>query len=88
MATATSYQFSYREIAEMLVRKVGVTEGIWGLEVRFGFQVTNIGPSDENLLPAVIVPVVEIGLQKFDRLTNLSVDAAELAKADQKLKNR
>jgi hypothetical protein len=30
------------------------------------------------LLPAAIVPILEIGLQKFDKETNLSVNAAEV----------
>jgi hypothetical protein len=82
MADATQYVFSYRELVEILIRQQGLKEGIWGISVRFGLQATNIGPSDDQLLPAAIVALLEVGLQKVDKLTNLSVDAADLARQD------
>jgi hypothetical protein len=69
--------FTYKEVVESLVRKHEIHEGIWGLYVRFGISAANIGrePTAE-LMPAAIIPVLEIGLQKFDAENNLSVDAA------------
>ena len=80
MAEATQYTFAYKEIAEMLVKHAGVTEGIWGLYARFGLQAANVGAGDDTLTPAAIVGLVELGIQKVEKLTNLSVDAAEVAK--------
>jgi hypothetical protein len=74
------YSFSYKEIVEMLVRRAGVTEGLWGFYVRFGLNAGNVGPDEQNLTPAAIVGLAEVGIQKVDKLTNLSVDAAEVAK--------
>jgi hypothetical protein len=88
MADATQYVFSYREVAEMLVRKQGITEGIWGLYVRFSLAAVNVGPSDESLQPAAIVPLAEIGIQRFEKLNNLSVDAADLARRDAEVQKR
>lgn len=71
------YTFTFQEVAAQLAKEAGVTEGYWGISIKFGLQGVNIGPSDE-LRPAAIVPVMEIGLQQFERPNNLSVDAGEL----------
>lgn len=78
MAEVTQYTFSHREVVEMLVKQQGLHEGIWGLYVRFGLGASNVGESAAQIQPAAIVPVVEIGLQKFDKETNISVDAAKV----------
>jgi hypothetical protein len=69
--------FTYKEVVEALVRKQGIHDGIWGLYIRFGINAANVG-ADPNaeLAPAAIIPVLEIGLQKFDVVNNLSIDAA------------
>jgi hypothetical protein len=81
MAEAKVVTFTYQELAEMMVRKLGLSEGLWGIYVRFGLQATNVGPGPEDLRPAAIVPVLEIGLQRVDEPSSLTVDAAELMKS-------
>ena len=76
MAEAALVTFSYKEVVEALIKKHGVHEGIWGLYLKFGIQATNVAFGSPDLLPAAIVPVLEIGLQKFEELNNLSVDAS------------
>ena len=78
MPEATQIVFKHKELAELLVKAQGIHTGIWGLFIRFGIGASNIGPSDAELQPAAIVPVLEIGLQKFEKETNLSVDAAKV----------
>ncbi|MFZ3342957.1 MAG: hypothetical protein WA213_18895 [Terriglobales bacterium] len=78
MPEATQIVFKHKELAEMLVKAQGIHDGIWGLFVRFGIGAMNVGASDADLQPAAIVPVLEIGLQKFEKETNLSVDAAKV----------
>jgi len=78
MAESSQLVFSYKEIAEALVKKQGLHEGIWGVFVKFGMQATNMGPSDNDLRPAVVIPLMEIGLQRFEKENNLSVDAASV----------
>lgn len=82
MAEATQFMFSFKELAEMLVRKQGIREGHWGVLVKLGIAGANIpsGP-DKNLVPAAIVPLLEFGIQKFEEANNLTVDAAELSKS-------
>ncbi len=71
--------FTHKEIAEMFVKKQNIHEGIWGIYIEFGIAAANInqGPDDTlNFVPAAIVPVLKIGLQKFPNPSNLTVDAA------------
>jgi len=76
MAEASQISFSYKEIAEVLIKKQGIHKGIWGLFIKFGIAASNVGPTDEDLKPAAIIPVLEIGLQKMEKVTSISVDAA------------
>jgi hypothetical protein len=69
--------FTYREVAEALVKQAGIHEGNWALVIRFGLVATNVPTSHEPLYaPAAIIPVQQIGLIRQDELNNLTVDAA------------
>ena len=76
MPEPTQLSFSHKEVATALIKAQGIHEGIWGLYVRFGIAARNIGAGDDDLQPAAIVPIMTIGLQQFDKVHNLSVDAA------------
>ena len=78
MAESTQIVFKHQEVAEALIRYHGLHEGVWGLFIRFGIMAANVGPSDAELMPAAIVPLMEIGLQKFERENNIAVDAAKV----------
>jgi len=80
MPEAKNMVFTFKEIAEALIRKANIHEGLWGVFVRFGIAGANVGsgPKSEDLRPAAIVPIVELGIQKFDEPNNLTVDAAEV----------
>lgn len=81
MPEAAQYKFSFQELAEMMVDRAGVQEGLWGIWINFGIAATNAGENEESLKPTAIVPILEIGLQRFEKPTNLSVDAAVVRKA-------
>jgi hypothetical protein len=70
--------FTYKEMAETLIKAQGIHEGIWGLFFRFGLNAANIGENDAALRPAAIIPVLEIGIQKMDKESNIAVDAAKV----------
>ncbi|NOT58535.1 MAG: hypothetical protein HOP18_28400 [Deltaproteobacteria bacterium] len=54
-------------------------EGTWGIYVEFGIGATNIGDqASGQTLPAAIVPIINLGLQKFAADNPLAVDAAEV----------
>jgi hypothetical protein len=75
MAEAKQIVFTYKEVVECLIKKQGIHEGIWGIFLRFGIQGANVGPTGTDISPAAIVPVVEIGLQRMDEISNIAVDA-------------
>jgi len=68
--------FTYKELAEALVKQQGIHEGLWGVYVKFGINATNIGTTPNDIVPAAIVPILEIGIQRFKEENNLTVDAA------------
>lgn len=78
MPEATQIKYAHREIVQLLIKDQGLHEGIWGLYIRFGLGASNVGESEGALQPAAIIPVMEIGLQKFDKETNISLDAAKV----------
>jgi len=81
MAEPTQIVFSHKEIVEVLLKKQGIHDGIWGIYIKFGLQGANIGSSPEataDVVPAAVVPVLQIGLQKFDAESNIAVDAARV----------
>ncbi len=78
MAEATRYDFTYREIVEALLKQQGLHEGIWGILIEFGLAASNIGPSEDELSPAAILAVKKIGLQRFEKESNIAFDAAKL----------
>ena len=78
MAEIGQLSFTYKEVVEALLKKQGIHEGIWGLWVRFGIRAANVGEAETDIRPSAIIPILEIGLQKFAKETNVSVDAAKV----------
>jgi hypothetical protein len=76
MSEASQYVFSFKELAEMLVKKENIHEGHWGILLRFGIQGANIALGGGDPFPTAIVPVMEIGIQREPKATPLSGDAA------------
>jgi hypothetical protein len=70
--------FNYREVAEALVKSQNLHEGHWGIYIEFGIGAANIAqaPNGGIMLPAAIVPVNKIGIQRFPQPNSLTVDAA------------
>ncbi len=68
--------FSYKEVVEALLKMHNIHEGIWGLFVRFGLNAANIGPNEKELQPAAIIPLLQLGLQRMEKESNIAVDAA------------
>jgi hypothetical protein len=78
MPETSQIVFRHKELVELMLKQQGIHEGIWGLFIKFSLGASNVGPTQTDLLPAAIVAVTEIGLQKFEQETNLSVDAAKV----------
>jgi hypothetical protein len=81
MPDVKTYTFDHTELAEILVRKLDIHEGFWGLYFEFGFIAANVpgpGPDNKSLMPAAINMVNKVGIQRFDASNNLTVDAAQV----------
>lgn len=78
MAEVNQYTFTYKEIVEALIKKQDIHEGIWGISVEFGLKAVNAGPSDDQMLPTAIIPLVKMGIVRVKEETNLTVDAAKV----------
>ncbi len=78
MPETSQLTFTFKEIVTALLKSQDIHEGIWGLFVNFGLSASNIGPNEAELKPAAVIPVLNLGLQKFEKETNLSVDAAKV----------
>ena len=78
MPEATQYTFSHKEVVEALIKKQGLHAGLWMLYVEFGLGAANVGPAEDQITPAAIVPLVKLGLQKGEKENALTVDAAKV----------
>jgi hypothetical protein len=88
MPETNQYIFSFQEIVTALVKLNNIHEGIWGLFVNFGINAQNLGPTETELRPAAIIPIMQMGLMRFDKENNLSVDAARVNPAPTNFKTR
>jgi hypothetical protein len=77
MPEVTNYLFDYKEVAEALIKKQGIHEGLWHVAIEFGFGAQNVR-TPLGFAPAAIIPVQKIGLTRTDVVSNLTVDAAEV----------
>jgi hypothetical protein len=93
MAEATQYSFSLKEIAELLVRERGLTEGKWMLALEFGIGVGNFGDPQsaqaghglQGVRPGTLITIGGAVLTRVAHpappgpVPDFVVDAAELA---------
>ncbi len=69
--------FTHKEVTEALIKAAGIHEGIWGVYIEFGIAGTNIEQPD-GFIPAAIVPISKIGIQRFTEPNGSTVDAAKV----------
>jgi hypothetical protein len=78
MPEPTQLKFTHKEVATALIKAQDLHDGIWGLYINFGIRGMNVGAGEDDLQPTALVPVLNIGLQQFPKVNNLSVDAADV----------
>jgi len=76
---ASQIEFKLKEVAEILVRAQGITEGHWMVFIRFGFAAANIDSGTGELGPATISRIETIGIQRAPEPNSISVDASEIS---------
>ena len=89
MAEASAYSFSFKELAETLIKKQHIHDGHWFIRVKFGISAANVGGiAGKPLLPTALVPVLEIGIGKVDAPNDLTVDASQVNPAKPKKRGK
>ena len=78
MAEVSQLTFTHKEVVTALLKEQGIHEGIWQLIVNFSLGAAFVGPTDGEMNPAAIAMVNQVGIQKTDKVTHVSVDAAEV----------
>jgi len=80
MPETKNYLFAYQELAEILLKKLDIHEGHWGIYFEFNLQGANVPtiPDPNTLMPAAVVFMKSVGIQRFDAPNNLTVDASRV----------
>lgn len=78
MPEVANIVFSFKEVITALLKAQDIHEGIWALFVRFGMNAANVGGNENELRPTAIIPILELGLQKAEKESNVAVDAAKV----------
>jgi hypothetical protein len=86
MPEIKNYLFNYTELAEMMVRKLDLHEGLWGIYFEFALGGANVqtSPDAKTVAPAAITLIKSVGIQRFEAPNSLTVDAAEVNPATSK----
>lgn len=88
MADSTQVMLNHKEVVEALIKHQGLHEGLWSLAVEFGIGAATASGEPEIFYPTAMVPVLRIGLNRAEKLNNLTVDAAKANPAKPPKKGR
>ena len=80
MATQSpdKYRLDWREVARVIMRDRGISSGYWKIGIGLKFGVTNVGPTEAEILPTGFVSVDAVVLTPTNGPGPLVFDAAEL----------
>lgn len=80
MPEADAYTFTHKELVALLIRRAGVSEGKWMLQVNFGFTAGNFGANEEDVSPGGIMLINKVGITRAKEGApgSLVVDASEV----------
>lgn len=82
MAEVSQYTFNLKDVAEALVKKQGIHDGLWALSVDFMFAAGLAGPVPSEIRPAAIAQIASVSLVRANdaegESKGFTVDAAEV----------
>jgi hypothetical protein len=79
MADPTQFVFSHRDLAEILVHKQNLHEGLWQVAFQLGMGQGNTpAPTGVGTVPSIVVSILAVNLQKADKENPSTVDAAKV----------
>lgn len=74
-----NFRFDHKDVVTALLKAKGIHEGIWMIDAKFGLVGSNVNLPNEdldNFYPGAIIPLLDIGIARTDKLNSLAVDAA------------
>ena len=80
MPEVESLTYNHKELTQLMLEHRGIREGQWMIFVKFKFAGTNVGLSESEALPAAIVGIESVGIQRITEPSALSVDASDVVK--------
>lgn len=81
MAEVSQYEFSLADVAELLIHKAGIQEGLWTIGVNFAIGVAAAGPDKDHVRPSALVSVDHLVLTRAADIGPLTFDAAQVVNA-------
>ena len=79
MADQIQFTYSHKQLTEILIKHQGVKEGYWASGFQLGMGNTHVpSPTGGDMVPAVVVSILGVALQKIDKSAPNAVDAAEV----------
>ena len=79
MAEVAQYQFSFKEVAELLIRHQGIHEGVWAVGFNLNIGTGLMGPTPDQSFPSAMVQITSAILTRVEagqQSSPSSVDAA------------
>ena len=64
MPEVNQFTYKYDEVVTLLIKKAGLHEGKWQLIMNFAMTGANIGSGPNDVVPAAIVGITNIGIQR------------------------
>ncbi|HUI12563.1 MAG TPA: hypothetical protein VL048_03725 [Xanthobacteraceae bacterium] len=79
MAEPTQFTFAWKEVAEALIKKADIHEGLWLVSVDFNFTAGVMGPNPGDARPgaAMLIPSLSLVKASAEAPAHLTVDAAK-----------
>ena len=72
--------FTYKELAEILIKHAGIKDGHWAIYTDFGLGAANVPIGDKSgevvVRPAAVVSINTVGIIRYEDPNPLTVDAA------------
>jgi len=81
MPKPSQFNFTHKELLELMIKQCDVHDGRWMLVCNFGFAAGNFGIGPEDAAPGGLLTVQSIGISRTDDPNipaHLTLDAAEV----------
>jgi hypothetical protein len=80
MTTESQYYFKHKELIALMIKGLDIHEGHWMLSVQFGMVATNVSQNNDSsdAIPAAIVSINTMGIQRSADISDVTVNAAEV----------